>query len=97
MVRPEVGFDACGLAAAEELTEDAAYLKQWLSEDKHGVMYFMTQNLDKRTDPRKLVPGCKSVVAVLLNYFPEKLQNPTAPQIGTQCSRTQFLRGRAHR
>ena len=77
----EVGFDACGLTKAEELTEDADYIKQWLSEGKHGDMYFLTQNFDKRTDPQKLVPGCKSVVAVLLNYFPDKLQNPTAPQI----------------
>ena len=77
----EVGFDACGVAKAEELTEDAIYLKQWLSEGNQGDMYFLTQNFEKRTDPRKLVPGCKSVVAVLLNYFPEKLQNPTAPQI----------------
>ncbi|MEI6754897.1 MAG: tRNA epoxyqueuosine(34) reductase QueG [Paludibacter sp.] len=77
----EVGFDACGIAKAEELTEDAAYLKQWLSEGKHGDMYFLTQNFEKRTDPRQLVPGCKSVVVVLLNYFPKKPQNPLAPQI----------------
>ena len=77
----QVGFDACGIAKADELPEDAAYLKQWLAEEKHGDMYFLTQNFEKRTDPRKLVPGCKSVVAVLLNYFPEKVQNTTAPQI----------------
>ncbi len=77
----EVGFDACGVAKADELTEDADYLKLWLTEEKHGDMYFLTQNFEKRTDPRNLVPGCKSVVAVLLNYFPEKNQNPTAPQI----------------
>ena len=77
----QVGFDACGIAKADELHEDAIYLKQWLKEEKHGDMYFLTQNFEKRTDPRKLVPGSKSVVAVLLNYFPEKVQNTTAPQI----------------
>ena len=77
----ELGFDACGIAKAEELSEDAVYLKQWLSDGKHGDMYFLTQNFEKRTNPKLLIPGCKSVVAVLLNYFPEKSQNPTAPQI----------------
>ena len=59
----EVGFDACGVAKADELTEDADYLKLWLTEEKHGDMYFLTQNFEKRTDPRNLVPGCKSVVS----------------------------------
>ncbi len=77
----EVGFDACGITKAEELTEDAAYLKQWLEDGNNGDMHFLERNFEKRTDPRKLTPGCKSVVVVLLNYFPDKLQNPTAPQV----------------
>jgi epoxyqueuosine reductase len=76
-----VGFDACGIARAEALTEDAAFLKQWLDEGKNGEMNYLARNFEKRIDPRELVPGCKSVVVVLLNYFPAEQQEPSAPRI----------------
>ncbi|MFT3753946.1 MAG: tRNA epoxyqueuosine(34) reductase QueG [Paludibacter sp.] len=76
-----VGFDACGIAKATALEEDAAFLKQWLAEGRHGEMHYLARNFEKRTDPREMVPGCKSVVVVLLNYSPADKQNPTAPQI----------------
>lgn len=69
-----VGFDACGLAQAAELTEDAAFMKHWLSENKQGEMHYLARNFEKRTDPRQIVEGCKTVVVVLLNYYPEKIQ-----------------------
>ncbi len=77
-----VGFDACGIARAEALPEDATHLRAYLDAGKHGDMHYLERNFDKRTDPRILVPGCKSVVAVLLNYNPEKIQEPHLPHIG---------------
>ena len=76
-----VGFDACGIAQADALTEDGEFLKQWLHEGKQGEMHYLERNFDKRIDPRILVPGCKSVVVVLLNYYPLEKQNKTAPKI----------------
>lgn len=76
-----VGFEACGIARAELLADDALFLKQWLAEGNHGEMNYLARNFEKRTDPRELVPGCKSVVVVLLNYFPVELQKPSAPRI----------------
>ncbi|MDP4238063.1 MAG: tRNA epoxyqueuosine(34) reductase QueG [Bacteroidota bacterium] len=76
-----LGFDACGIARAEALTEDAAFLRQWLASGMQGDMHYLERNFDKRTDPRMLVPGCKSVVVVLMNYYPSQKQNPVAPQI----------------
>ncbi len=76
-----VGFDACGIAKAEFLTEDAAFLKQWLADGNHADMLYLERNFEKRVDPALLVPGCKSVVVVLMNYFSEQLQDITAPQI----------------
>ena len=76
-----LGFDACGIAKADELTEDIPYLKTWLENDMHGEMSYLNRNFEKRTDPRIMVPGCKSIVVVLLNYYPSKLQNPLSPQI----------------
>lgn len=76
-----VGFDACGIAKAEALTEDAAYMKSWLDAGKHGEMDYLSRNFEKRTDPTLLVPGCKSVVVVLLNYYPERKQDDSLPKI----------------
>lgn len=64
-----VGFDACGVAKAETLTADARFLRQWLDAGKHAEMGYMERNFQKRTDPTLLVPGCKSVIVVLMNYF----------------------------
>jgi epoxyqueuosine reductase len=69
-----VGFDACGFAPAHELTEDAAFLRTWLAEGMQGDMRYLERNVEKRTDPRLLVPGCKTVIVVLLNYYPEVKQ-----------------------
>jgi epoxyqueuosine reductase len=42
----------------------------------------MERNFDKRLDPTKLVPGAKSVVSLLYNYYPKNTQSdPTAPKI----------------
>lgn len=76
-----LGFDACGIAKADFLADDAEFMQLWIDQDKHGEMHYLARNFEKRTDPRILVPGCKSVVVVLMNYFPAEKQNLTAPQI----------------
>jgi len=76
-----LGFDACGIAKAERLDEDAMFLRNWLDEGKNGDMHYLERNFEKRVDPRELVPGCKSIVVVLSNYFPQEKQNPQAPKI----------------
>jgi epoxyqueuosine reductase len=76
-----VGFDACGIAKAEELTEDVEFMKDWLNNNYNGEMQYLERNFKKRIDPRVLVPGCKSVVVVLLNYYPEQKQIDKAPRI----------------
>jgi epoxyqueuosine reductase len=76
-----IGFDACGLAKAEPLDEDALYLNEWISKGYHGSMSYLERNFAKRCDPTLLVPGCKTVIVLLLNYYPTETQNPVAPQI----------------
>ena len=77
----KVGFDACGIAQATALNEDADFMQQWLNGGNHGEMHYLARNFEKRIDPRVLVPGCKSVVVVLLNYFPSDIQPESAPKI----------------
>ena len=64
----ELGFISVGVSKAEELTEEAPRLERWLKEGMHGEMKYMEGHFEKRLDPRKLVPGTKSVVSLLFNY-----------------------------
>ncbi|MBC7867173.1 MAG: tRNA epoxyqueuosine(34) reductase QueG [Gloeobacteraceae cyanobacterium ES-bin-316] len=66
-----LGFDFCGIAKAGFLDEDARRLETWLQKGMHGNMDYMQNHFELRTDPQKLVPGAKSVISLLLNYFPE--------------------------
>lgn len=47
----------------------------------HGQMSYMENHFDKRLDPTKLVDGAKSVISLLLNYYPEQTQNPESYKI----------------
>ena len=76
-----LGFDYCGIAKAQQLDEDARRLESWLNKGFQGSMDYMNNYFDLRIDPAKLVPGAKSVITLLLNYFPSQQQNPEAPQV----------------
>ncbi len=66
------GFNFCGIAKAEFLENEAKSLENWLNEGKHGQMAYMTNHFDKRLDPTLLVPGAKSVVSLVYNYYPNQ-------------------------
>ncbi len=76
-----LGFDFCGIAKAVRLDDDAKRLEQWLAKNFNGTMQYMENNFELRIDPSKLVPGAKSVITLLLNYFPAQQQNSDAPKI----------------
>lgn len=67
-----LGFDFCGISKAEFLAKEAPRLEAWLHKKAHGKMSYLENHFDKRLDPTKLVPGAKSVVSLLYNYYPEK-------------------------
>lgn len=69
-----LGFSYCGIARAEKLEEDGRRLEAWLSKGLHGKMHYMENHFDLRIDPTRLVPGAKSVITLLFNYFPSAAQ-----------------------
>lgn len=69
-----MGFDLVGISKAEELSQEARDLETWLKNSQHGKMAYMENYFDKRTDPRKLVEGAKSVISVIQNYYPAHSQ-----------------------
>ncbi|MFN3665831.1 MAG: tRNA epoxyqueuosine(34) reductase QueG [Sediminibacterium sp.] len=77
----DLGFDYCGIAKAVVLDEDARRLEKWLNQHHHGSMQYMENHFDLRIDPTKLVPGAKSVITVLKNYYPSAEQSSDAPRI----------------
>lgn len=81
-IAAECGFSFCGISKAEFLDSDAPRLENWLNENKHASMAYMANHFDMRLDPRLLVPGVKSVISLLYNYYsPNKQSDPTAPLI----------------
>lgn len=71
-IAQKLGFDFCGISKAGFLETEAPILEKWLNQSKHGKMDYMANYFDKRLDPTKLVPSAKSVISLLLNYYPEK-------------------------
>ncbi|MCK5104556.1 MAG: tRNA epoxyqueuosine(34) reductase QueG [Cyclobacteriaceae bacterium] len=65
-----LGFDYCGISKAEKLETEEANLNTWLSKGFHGKMAYMENHFELRLDPTKLVPGAKSVISLLYNYYP---------------------------
>ncbi|MCR9227319.1 MAG: tRNA epoxyqueuosine(34) reductase QueG [Flavobacteriaceae bacterium] len=76
-----LGFLSCGISKAGFLEEEAPRLEKWLKQNMHGQMQYMENHFDKRLDPTKLVEGSKSVISLLLNYFPCEEQNSDSYKI----------------
>ena len=70
-----LGFMACGISKAGFLENEAPRLEQWLNNNHHGQMSYMENHFDKRLNPTLLVDDSKSVISLLLNYYPSELQN----------------------
>lgn len=87
----ELGFMFCGISKAGFLEDEAKRLDEWLKNDYHGKMHYMENHYDKRLDPRLLVDNAKSVVSLLLNYYPEETQHdPDAPKISKYAYGTDY-------
>lgn len=79
----ELGFEKVGVVRAEALTEERARLEEWLARGLHASMAWMERGVERRTDPRELLPGARTVVAVALNYYTphEHARDPSAGKI----------------
>lgn len=85
MIRQEaqrLGFELVGFARACFMDTEAKRLENWLNQGFHGQMSYLGNHFDKRVDPTKLVPGAKSVISLVYNYFPEReLGEPETPKL----------------
>ncbi len=76
-----LGFLYCGISKAGFLEEEAPRLENWLNQNRHGEMHYMENHFDKRLNPTLLVDGAKSVISLLLNYYPSEFQNTNSYKI----------------
>lgn len=75
----ELGFGFCGISKARRLDEEEPRLIKWLKEGRHGKMAYMENHFEKRLDPRLLVEGAKSVISLMISYFPMEDALYTSP------------------
>ena len=80
-IAKQLDFNFCGVARAAQLDDDARRLENWLKKGMQGTMQYMENYFELRIDPTKLVPGAKSVITLLLNYFPNEKQEEDIPKI----------------
>ena len=85
-----LGFMSCGISKAEFLDKEAPRLEQWLQEGRHGEMKYMENYFDKRLDPTRLVEGSKSVISLLLNYYPAEKQREDSYKISKYAYGTDY-------
>jgi len=76
-----LGFLSCGISKAGFLEEEAPRLENWLNNNMNGQMSYMENHFDKRLNPTLLVDDAKSVISLLLNYYPSELQNEDSYKI----------------
>ena len=76
-----LGFLSCGISKAGFLEDEAPRLENWLNKNMNGQMSYMENHFDKRLNPTLLVDDAKSVISLLLNYYPPEIQNPDSYKI----------------
>lgn len=85
-----LGFLSCGISKAAFLEDEAPRLETWLNQNMHGKMQYMENHFDKRLDPTLLVPDSKSVISLLLNYFPSHTQNQNSYKLSKYAYGTDY-------
>ena len=80
-----LGFDTAGISRVlpcyDSADSGSTRLMQWLRQGYHGTMAWLARDPTRRSDPRLVLPGCRSVISVGLNYYTDR-QADEAPDNG---------------
>ena len=82
------GFDLCGIVSPEDIPESQERFKNWLSQGYHGDMNYMAKEPDRRSSPRQLIKGVRSIIMLGLNYYqPDSKKIPSGNGIVSKYAR----------
>lgn len=73
-----LGFDLVGVTGAEPSAFAKEY-RDWVAQGYAGEMEYLTRNLERRLDPRELLPGAQSIIVVGMNYYADAEEGPGTP------------------
>jgi epoxyqueuosine reductase len=82
----ELGFDLCGIAAADSYPE-LAFLQEWLERGFAAEMAWLPRSADKRADVRNLLPGARSVIVTGTLYNTDRPYSSESPPDTARISR----------
>ncbi len=68
----DAGFDLIKITDPFGLTLNARYYQQFLDQNRHGDMTWMTEKTERRSDPTTLWPDVKSIILLAMNYGPNQ-------------------------
>ena len=71
-----LGFDCVGITDPDAIADAGRHFRDFLADGAHGDMGWLADRPERRTDPRVLWPGVRSVIMLGVNYGPD--ENPLA-------------------
>ena len=69
-----LGFDCVGVTDPDAIADAAKHFREFLDQGAHGDMDWLADRPERRTDPRVLWPGVRSIIMLGVNYGPD--ENP---------------------
>ena len=70
----DLGFDCIGVTDPQSIAQAGLHFREFLEAGAHGEMDWLAVSPERRTDPRVLWPGVRSVIMLGVNYGPD--ENP---------------------
>jgi epoxyqueuosine reductase len=88
-----IGFDRVGVAALTSATTGRWFL-EWLAEGAQAGMAYLERRVEKRLDPREVLPGARSAVCVALRYWPLSESSDSGDENDLWSGVARYARGR---
>ena len=77
----ELGFDLCGVSAAERHPK-LDRLAEWIAQGRSGDMVYLSKSLEERLDPRRVLPGARTVVSLGVVYNTDQPYSSALSELG---------------
>ncbi|MCM8804552.1 MAG: tRNA epoxyqueuosine(34) reductase QueG [Candidatus Omnitrophica bacterium] len=84
-IAKELGFDLIGFSKCKKVTEEfAEFYFKWIKNNFHGDLKYLERNIEKRFNPKNLLPSGKTIISLGVNYYSEIPQDCIFPRYLTK-------------